>query len=142
MATVCKLYRNTLQAVPPLTWTLLTFDEVLRNDCSMARDLSLIVPPQDGDFIWGRNIRWEPLTIPAGDTRVRQFMARFVRDPHGAPDDTGAEDQADTPGRDWDTNLWLFRGHAGHPVGVEVWHDHHTDAFVGHAQFAAQTNDY
>lgn len=142
MATVCKLYRNTPLIVPPNTWTLLVFDEVLRNDYGMAQDLSLIVPPQDGDFTWYRNIRWEPLTIPEGDTRPRQFMSRFIRDPYGVRDDTGAEDQVDTPGRDWDTNGWPFRGHEGEPVGVEVWHDHHTDAFVGHAQFVGQTSDY
>lgn len=142
MATVCKLYRNTPLVIPPKTWTLLTFDSVLRNDHSMAQDLSLIVPPHDGDFVWGRNIRWESLTIPDGDTRPRQFMDRFIRDPHGVRDDTGAQDQVDTPGRDWDTTLWLFKGFEGVPIGVEVWHDHHKDAVVGHAQFAAQTNDY
>ena len=142
MATVCKLYRNTPQVIPPNTWTLLTFDEALRNDCGMAQDLTLIVPSQDGDFIWSRNIRWESITVQEGDTRPRQFMARFVRDPHGVRDDTGAEDGTDTPGRDWDTNVWPFRGHAGEPVGVEVWHDHHESAVLGHAQFAAQTNDY
>ena len=78
MATVCKLYRNTPQTILPNTWTLLTFDEALRDDCGMAQDLTLIVPPQDGDFIWGRNIRWEPLTIPDGDARPRQFMARRI----------------------------------------------------------------
>lgn len=142
MATLCKLYRNTPFVVPPEEWTLLKFAEALRNDRSMARDLSLIVPPENGDFIWGRNVRWESLTIPEGDERQRQFMARFVRDPHGVRDDTGAEDQADTPGRDWDTNVWLFKGYEGVPIGVEVWHDHHTDAVVGHAQFVGQTNDY
>jgi hypothetical protein len=140
MATVCKLYRNNPLVIPPSTWTLLTFETVLRNDCGMAQDLTLIVPPQDGDFIWGRNIRWEALTIPAGDERPRQFMDRFVRLPED--DDTGAQDGPDTPGRDWDTTLWLFKGYAGLAVGVEVWHDHHTDAVIGHAQFAAQTNDY
>ena len=142
MATVCKLYRNAPQIIPPNTWTLLTFEKALRNDHGMARDLSLIVPPEDGDFIWGRNISWETLAIPDGDTRVRQFMARFIRDPWGVRDDTGAEDQVDTPGRDWDTNIWLFKGPAGVPIGVEVWHDHHEDAIVRHAQFVGQTNDY
>lgn len=142
MATQCKLYRNTPQTVPPNSWTLLTFDQALRNDRDMQQDLSLIVPPCDGDFVWGRNIRWESITIPDGDARARQFMARFVRDPHGIRDDTGAEDQVDTPGRDWDTNVWLFAGHTGQPVGVEVWHDHHTDAVVGHAQFVGMTWDY
>lgn len=140
MATVCKLYRNTPLIVPPNTWTLLTFEEALRNDCGMAQDLSLITPPQDGDFIWGRNVRWEALTIPDGDKRPRQFMDRFTRLP--AMDDTGAQDGPDTPGRDWDTTLWLFKGYAGVPIGVEVWHDHHEAAVIGHAQFTAQTNDY
>lgn len=142
MATVCKLYRDTPQVIPPNTWTLVTFDTVLRNDYGMAQDLSLIVPPQDGDFIWARNIRWEPITAPSGDTRQRQFMSRFIRDPHTSPDDTGAADGPDTPGRDWQTVTWPFRGQADQPVGVQVWHDHHEDAVLGHAQFAAQTNDY
>lgn len=142
MATVCKLYRDSPQIIPPNTWTLLTFETALRNDRHMHRAPALIMPPFDGDFIWGRNIRWEPLTIPDGDTRIRQFMARFVRDPLGEPDDTGAEDQIDTPGRDWDTNTWCFYGESGVPVGVQVWHDHHEPAAVGHAQFVATTWDY
>lgn len=142
MATQCKLYRNTPQTIQPNTWTLLTFDSAIRNDLSMEQDLSLIVPPTTGDFIWARNIRWESITIPSGDTRQRQFMARFVRDPHGARDDTGAADQVDSPGKDWATTVWLFQGNAGQPVGVEVWHDHHQAAVVGHAQFVGQTWDY
>jgi hypothetical protein len=142
MATVCKLYCETPLVIPPSTWTLVTFDSVLRNDHSMAQGLSLITPPQDGDFIWARNLRWEALTIPAGDTRPRQFMSRIIRDPHGIRDDTGADDRVATPGRSWQTVAWPFKGKAGQPVGVEVWHDHHTNATLGHAQFAAQTNDY
>jgi hypothetical protein len=142
MATLCKLYRNAPLVVPPNTWTLLTFEKTLRNDRSMAHDLSLIVPPEDGDFIWARNIRWESLTIPDGDTRPRQFMSRFIRDPHGVRDDTGAADGPDTPGRDWQTTTWFFKGYEGVPIGVEVWHDHHVEAAVGHAQFVGQTWDY
>jgi hypothetical protein len=136
------LYRNAPQTIPPTTWTLLTFEKAIRNDRSMQRDLTLIVPPFDGDFIWGRNVRWESITVPAGDDRPRQFMARFIRDPHGVRDDTGAADRVDSPGRDWDTNCWPFWGKAGQPVGVEVWHDHHEAAHVGHAQFVAMTWDY
>lgn len=143
MATQAKLYRNTPQIIPPSAWTLVTFERAIRNDRHMQRNLTLIVPPFDGDFIWGRNIRWEPLTVPDGDTRPRQFMARFVRDPLGDNrDDTGAEDQTDTPGRDWDTNTWCFYGESGVPVGAEVWHDHHEAAAVGHAQFVGMTWDY
>lgn len=143
MATQCKLYRGTKpQIIQPNTWTLVTYETALRNDRSMSRDLSLIVPPESGDFIWARNLRWESIEIPDGDTRQRQFMARFIRDPHGIRDDTGAEDQIDTPGRDWDTNSWFFYGRAGQPVGVEVWHDHHAPAALGHAQFVGMTWDY
>lgn len=142
MATQCKLYRNAPQLIPPSTWTLLTFEKALRDDRKMARNLSLIMPPFDGDFIWARNIRWENITVPEGDLRPRQFMARFVRDPLGTPDDTGAEDHIDTPGRDWNTNSWCFYGEAGQPVGVQVWHDHDQPATVGHAQFVATTWDY
>lgn len=142
MATQCKLYRDTPQTIQPSTWTLLTFDTAIRNDLSMQQGLSLIVPPQDGDFLWARNIRWETLTIPEGDTRPRQFAARFIRDPYGVRDDTGTADQIDTPGKDWQTMVWPFWGKAGRPIGVEVWHDHHEPAVVGHAQFVGQTNDY
>ena len=140
MATVCKLYRDTPQAIPPNTWTLLTFDEALRNDYGMAQDLTLIVPPQDGDFIWGRNIRWEPITIPEGDTRPRQFMARFVRDPHGVRDDTGAAgwDRYAGPGLGYDRVAFPAATRAFR----SAWrcaHDHHEAAVVGHAQSAAQT---
>jgi hypothetical protein len=143
VATQCKLYRgDTPQPIQPNTWTLLTFERTIRDDCNMQHNQSLIVPPFDGDFLWARNIRWETITVPEGDTRPRQFMARFIRDPHGTRDDTGAEDQLDTPGRDWDTNVWPFWGEANEPVGVEVWHDHHTTAHIGHAQFSATTWDY
>lgn len=142
MATQVKLYRNTPQAVPPGTWTLLTFDTAIRNDLSMAEDLSLIVPAHDGDFLWARNVSWETLTIPEGDVRVRQFMSRFIRDPYGVRDDTGAADRVDSPGRDWDTTMWPFYGQHGQPVGVEVWHDHHEPAYVRHAQFVGMTWDY
>ncbi|MGW6531487.1 hypothetical protein [Streptomyces venezuelae] len=143
MATQCKLYRGVQpQIIPPNSWTLLTFERAIRNDRHMYRAPALIMPPFNGDFIWSRNIRWETIYIPEGDTRVRQFMARFVRDPLGEPDDTGAADENDTPGRDWDTATWCFWGEANVPVGVQVWHDHHEAASVGHAQFVATTWDY
>lgn len=142
MATQCKLYRNTPQIIQPNTWTLLTYHQAIRNDWDMQQDLAVIVPQADGDFLWARNIRWEAVTIPAGDTRPRQFMSRFIRDPHGVRDDTGAADNLDSPGRDWSTVTWTFWGAADEPVGVEVWHDHHEPAAVGHAQFVATTWDY
>jgi hypothetical protein len=143
VATQVKLQRKlSPQLIPPNTWTLLTFDTVIRNDEGMAQAMSLIVPKHGGDFIWGRNIRWEPLTIPEGDVRVRQFMSRFIRDPLGERDDTGAGDGPDTPGRDYRTEAWFFYGEAGEPVGLEVWHDHHEAAYVGQAQFVGMTWDY
>ncbi|MEB8338557.1 hypothetical protein [Streptomyces endophyticus] len=142
MAAQCKLYRNTPQLIAPRTWTLVTYERAIRNDRGMEQDLALIVPDRDGDFVWARNIRWEPVTQPEGDVRVRQFMSRFIRDPHGIRDDTGAGDRMDSPGRDWDTTMWPFFGRAGQPVGVEVWHDHHEPAAVGHAQFVGMTWDY
>lgn len=143
MATQCKLYRGDKpQLIPPTTWTLLTFEKAIRDDRKMMRDLSLIMPPFDGDFIWSRNIRWASITLPEGDVRQRQFMSRFVRDPHGVRDDTGAADHVATPGRSWETTTWPFYGDAGVPVGVEVWHDHHDDWAVEHAQFVGTTWDY
>lgn len=142
MATQCKLYSNTSQVIQPNTWTLVVFETALRNDHGMEHGLSLIVPPYNGDFIWSRNVRWEPITVSSGDTRQRQFMTRFIRDPHGIRDDTGADDRSDSPGRDWNTVTWTFYGRAGQPVGIEVWHDHHEPAAVGHAQLVATTWDY
>lgn len=143
MATECKLYRGEKpQIIPPETWTLVTYEKTILNDRSMAKSLSLIVPKVDGAFWWARNLRWAAIEIPEGDVRPRQIMSRFVRDPHGIRDDTGADDRAATPGRSWQTVGWPFAGQAGMPVGVEVWHDHHEPWPLEHAQFAALTWDY
>lgn len=143
MATECKLYRGEEpQLIPPNTWTLVAFEETLSNDRGMARNLSLIVPPIKGSFVWSRNLRWAAISVPDGDTRPRQFMSRFIRDPHGIRDDTGADDRVATPGRSWQTVSWPFQGKAGQPVGVEVWHDHHEPWPLEHAQFVGQTWDY
>lgn len=143
MATECKLYRGVKpQIIRPNTWTLVTFEKTLANDRHMMRDYSLIMPPFDGSFIWARNLRWAAITVPEGDERPRQFMSRFIRDPHGVRDDTGADDRTATPGRSWQTVMWPFAGEAGQPVGVEVWHDH-TDSWpLEHAQFSGTTWDY
>ncbi|WPO70190.1 hypothetical protein [Streptomyces sp. KN37] len=143
MATVCKLYRGEKpQIIPPETWTLITYERVISNDRSMARSLTTIMPPFDGDFLWARNLRWAAITIPEGDARNRQFMSRFIRDPHGIRDDTGAADHLATPGRSWETTCWPFAGQANQHVGVEVWHDHDQPWAIEHAQFAAMTWDY
>ena len=143
MATVCKLYRNAKpQIIQPNRWTLVTFEKALSNDLKMAADLSLIRPPVDGDFVWFRNLRWAAIEIPAGDLRPRQIMSRFIRDPHGIRDDTGADDRLATPGRSWQTTSWAFAGQADMPVGVEVWHDHTEPWALEHAQFVGETNDY
>lgn len=143
MATVCKLYRGEKpQIIQPETWTLVNFERAISNDRNMTRGLTLIMPPFDGDFLWARNMRWAAITLPEGDLRPRQFMSRFIRDPHGIHDDTGAADHIATPGRSWETTTWPFAGQANQPVGVEVWHDHHELWALEHAQFAAMTWDY
>ncbi|WP_306317196.1 MULTISPECIES: hypothetical protein [unclassified Streptomyces] len=143
MATVCKLYRGkTPQIIKPGEWTLVTYEEILSNDRKMAVNLSMIRPPFDGDFLWFRNLRWGAIDIPDGDPRQRQFMSRFIRDPHGIRDDTGADDRVATPGRSWQTVSWAFAGHAGQPVGVEVWHDHDQPWPLEHAQFVGYTADF
>jgi hypothetical protein len=143
VGTQAKLQRKlTPQLIQPQTWTLLTYDTVIRDNRSMVREMSLIQPPYSGDFIWGRNVSWDPIEVPEDDTRVRQFAARFVRDPHGDRDDTGSQDQADTSGKDFHTGLWVFWGKANVPVGVEVWHDHTEPVAVYQAQFSATTWDY
>jgi len=143
MATVCKLYRGEKpQLIPPETWTLVTYEKTVSNDRYMQRDLSLIMPPFNGDFLWSRNLRWAAITVPDGDFRPRQIMSRFVRDPAGIHDDTGADDRIATPGRSWQTVMWPFAGQAGQPVGVEVWHDHTEPWPLEHAQFVGTTWDY
>lgn len=142
MATQCKLYRDTPQLIPPNTWTLLTFDKAIRNDRHMQRNLSTIMPPFDGDFIWYRFIHWDTITVPDGDVRERQFMERFVRDPNGTPDSTGSTDGDDTAGKEYRLGGWPFYGEAGEHVGVQVWHDHTDSVAVVHAQFIGMTWDY
>lgn len=142
MATQGKFYRNIPQLIQPQTWTLLTYEKHLRNDQLMCRDLSVITPAADGDFVWSRNIRWGAITVPEGDVRPRQIMSRFIRDPHGARDDTGAADHLVSPGRNWETTTWQFHGDADEAVGVEVWHDHDLPVAVEHAQFVGTTWDY
>lgn len=143
MATVCKLYRGVRpQLIQPNTWTLVTFEKTISNDRKMVVDLSLIAPPFDGDFLWARNLRWAALDLDDGDVRPRQIMSRFVRDPHGIRDDTGADDRLATPGRTWQTVCWPFAGQAGQAVGVEVWHDHDQPWALEHAQFVGETSDY
>jgi hypothetical protein len=150
VATQCKLYTNTPQLIEPETWTTLRYDQVLRDTASMARGTraitdtksALIVPPRDGDFLWFRFVHWDPITVPEGDTRERQFMERFVRDPYGAPDSTGSSDGDDTAGKEFHLGGWAFYGRAGQGVAVEVWHDHHEPVAVVHAQFIGMTWDY
>lgn len=150
MATQCKLYTDTRQMVPPQTWTTVRYDRVIRNDLGMFRGnarvtdpkSALIVPPQDGDFIWYRFLHWDAVVVPEGDVRERQFMERFVRDPYGAADSTGSSDGDDTAGREFRLGGWPFAGQAGEPVAVEVWHDHHEEVAVVHAQFVGMTWDY
>jgi len=143
VASVCKLYRGDKpQMIEPNTWTLVTYEKAISDDRKMLRNLSLIQPPFDGHFLWARNLRWAAITLPEGDTRQRQFMSRFIRDPHGIRDDTGADDRIATPGRSWQTTSWFFYGEAGQPVAVEVWHDHTEPWPLEHAQFVGMTWDY
>jgi len=143
VASVCKLYRGEKpQLIPPNSWTLVTYEKAISDDRKMLRNLSLIQPPFDGHFSWARNLRWAAITLPDGDDRPRQIMSRFIRDPHGIRDDTGADDRIATPGRSWQTISWFFYGEAGQPVGVEVWHDHTEPWLLEHAQFVGMTWDY
>jgi hypothetical protein len=148
VATLTKLYTDTPQEVPPQTWTVLRFEKALRDDGmwgggGMTDPASaLITPQQDGDFIWFRFLHWASITVPAGDTRQRQFLAQFVRDPYGVPDSTGTADHGDTAGREFQVAGWQFAGRAGQPVAVRVWHDHHEPVDVLHAQFVGMTWDH
>lgn len=152
MGTQCKLYTNVKQSIPPKTWTTLRFDVALRNDRKMfrgsegslsSRENGLIHPPQNGDFLWCRFVKWEDITIPKGDTRPRQFMEQFCRDPYSKTwDSTASFDGEDTPGEEFHVNAWVFRGKRDHPIGVRVWHDHSEPVNIIHAQFSGTTWDY
>lgn len=150
MATQCKLYTDTPQPIPPQTWTTIRYDQVLRDDANMYRGLrlitdptsALITPPANGDYIWFRFLHWDGITLPDGDTRERQFIERFVRDPYTAPDSTGSSDSDDTAGKEFQLASWAFYGRSNQPVAVEVWHDHELPVAVTHAQFIAMTWDY
>lgn len=140
MGTQVKLYLNTPRIIQPNTWTRLVYDRAIRNDRSMARDLSYVVPKVDADFLWHRAITWANFDIPPGDLRPRQFMSRFWREL--TDDDTGTDNEIDTPGRDWDMASWQFLGEANKLYCVEVWHDHSDEAQIDHSQFVATTWDY
>lgn len=148
MATQAKLYTVQRQTIPPNTWVQIRFDTALRNDDGMWFDdemgpeSALITPALDGDFIWTYLVRFDSITIPAGDTEERQFHARYVRDPYTLPDNTGESDHDDTVGKDLLNGTWLFRGHSGQPVALEVRHNHTEPVDVDHAQFSATTWDY
>lgn len=149
MATTCKLYTDRKQIIPPNTWTPIRYDRALRDDGPMwgggGMDdpaSALITPKRSGDFVWFRFLHWDSITVPEGDTRQRQFLEQFCRDPYGTPDSTGSSDEGDTAGREFQIASWAFAGRAGQPVAVRVWHDHHEPVAVVHAQFIAMTWDY
>lgn len=149
MATQCKLYTNVRQSVPPNTWYQIRFDVVLRDDDGMFHGLASVDDPEsavirpriDGDFIWSRLVKFDQVQAGPGVPGV-QFNVRFVRDPYTNPDNTGEADGNDTPGQDIRLGTWLFRGHAGRPVAVEVRHNHTEPVDIIHAQFSATTWDY
>ncbi|MEV2277697.1 hypothetical protein AB0I72_19125 [Nocardiopsis sp. NPDC049922] len=149
MATQCKLLTDTHQLIQPQTWTTIRFDQVLRNDNGMYQgtgdvadpESALIEPSADGDFLWFRKVHWASISTADCDPEV-QFIERFVRDPYTAPDSTGGDDTDDTAGQEFNVGAWAFRGRAGQPVAVEVWHNHSSPVPVVHAQFVAMTWDY
>lgn len=148
MATQCKLYTNIRQSIPPNTWTTIKFDTVLRDDEDMYQgdgtatnpNSALIKPKASGDFIWSYLVKFDDIGTYEGPER--QFNVRFVRDPFTAPDNTGESDADDTVGQDLRNGTWLFCGHAGQPVAIEVRHTHTAPVDVIHAQFSATTWDY
>lgn len=150
MATMCKLLTDTAQTIQPQTWTPIRFDQVLKDTGTMYQgdgtvtdpDSALILPDQDGDFIWFRFLHWDSITLPSGDERERQFLSQFCRDPYTSPDSTGSTDGDDTAGKEFHLASWSFRGRDDQPVAVRVWHDHHEPVDVTHAQFAAMTWDF
>lgn len=149
MATVCKLYTDTTQTIQPQTWTTVRFDVVLKDTGSMYQgtgsvadpESALIEPGQDGDFIWFRKVHWASIAADDCDDEV-QFIERFVRDPYTDADSTGGDDHDDTAGAEFNVGAWAFRGRAGQPVAVEVWHNHDQPVDVTHAQFIAMTWDH
>lgn len=152
MATQCKLFTNTAQAIQPSTWTVVLFDEVLRDSDGFFRGEAggitnrkngLIYPTRDTDFIWARFVQWDSIVVPEDDKRPRQFMEQFCRDPYSSKwDSTASTDGIDTPGKEFHSAVWPFRGDKGVPVGVRVWHDHNEPVQIVHAQFSATTWDY
>ena len=153
MATMCKLYTDTAQTIPPETWTTVRFDQVLKDTGTMYQgtgsvadpESALIAPDQDGDFIWFRKVHWASIGSSGGGV---QFIERFVRDPYETDpypqdnDSTGGDDSNDTPGQEFNVGAWAFKGRAGQPVAIEVWHNHTSPVDVVHAQFVAMTWDY
>jgi hypothetical protein len=150
MATQCKLLTNQAQTIQPGTWTTIRFDQVLGDNGGMYQgtgsvsdpESALIMPPQDGYFLWSRFVHWDSITIPSGDDRERQFLEQFCRDPDTSPDTTATTDADHTAGKQFHLATWPFYGRDNQPVAVRVWHDHDQPVDIVHAQFVATTWDY
>ena len=94
------------QTIKPKTWTLLTF----------GKNGSVIKPTLDALAHLG-------MYMNIADTGgAKQVMARFIRDPKGAADFTGAITFDATAGHIF-SHMWMIQAKKGVTLGVQVYHD-------------------
>jgi hypothetical protein len=93
------------QMIKPKTWTLLKFDKNV-----------LINPTADGLAHLGMYMNIKDFG------NAKQVMVRFIRDPKGVADFTGATSWSPADGHIF-SHMWMIQAKKGVPLGVEVYHD-------------------
>jgi hypothetical protein len=143
--TACAVMTTTPQTIQPNTWTLLRYDDVLRNDANMFRgngladpDSALIHPDEHAYYLWARFVHWAAISGDPDELAGVQFLEQFARDPYASsPDTTGTTDARGTAGKEFNLATWPFVGDPGTPVGVRVMHNHTAPVNVILAEFKA-----
>ena len=105
--------------IKPNTWTLLKFDKNV-----------LIKPTADGLAHLGTYINVKDF---AG---AKHVMVRFIRDPKGAADYTGATSWSTADGHIF-SHMWMIQAKKGTPLGVQVWHDGTKNMAIATREFKA-----
>ena len=94
------------QSIKPKTWTSMTF----------GKNGSLIKPSLDGLAHLGTYLN---ISDTGG---AKTVMIRFIRDPKGAADYTGATSWSLSDGHIF-SHMWMIQAKKGTPLAVQVWHD-------------------
>lgn len=125
-----SLTAHTRQRVKPNTYTLLRFDGEPSDAADWHKNGSaLIVPDRTGVANVCFKVTW------VDDARPKQYYVQIARDPLGAIDVTGAQDSANTAGRDYRAGCWVMTVRKNQPLAIRVKHDGPAVTSVHFAEF-------